>query len=119
MISSSPVRFTSIREVEALSRVHTRTAINTLLEVCENKDAPSAARVAAAEAILSRGWGRPQQRVVVEAEAEHLSDEQLAEAIFARLSGFARGSAQRPQAGQIVDGECTEAGSQEPPALVQ
>jgi hypothetical protein len=38
---------------------HTVGAIETLVKVHKNPKAPFPARVAAAEAILSRGWGRP------------------------------------------------------------
>lgn len=90
-------RLATVREVEALARVHTRTAINTLLEVCESKQAPAAARVAAAEAILSRGWGKPKNEMATDSGGEGMSDEQLATAIVARLSGIVRGGQERPE----------------------
>jgi hypothetical protein len=46
-------------EVRAIAREHTVGAIETLVKVHKNPKAPFPARVAAAEAILSRGWGRP------------------------------------------------------------
>ena len=36
-------------------------AIRTLRGICAAKDAPPAARVAAAVALLDRGWGKPAQ----------------------------------------------------------
>jgi hypothetical protein len=47
--------------VENLAREHTEAAIRTLAEICGNKNAPPAARVAAATALLDRAWGKPRQ----------------------------------------------------------
>lgn len=44
-------------EIRELARLHTATALATLVEVCENGENESA-RVAAANAILDRGWGK-------------------------------------------------------------
>jgi hypothetical protein len=52
-----------IREVRDLARAHTADAFNTLLGVCQDKEAPPAARVAAAAHILDRGYGKPTQHV--------------------------------------------------------
>jgi hypothetical protein len=64
-----------IREVQDLARQHTPAAINTLVEICGNKKAHPSARVAAATAILDRGWGRPMQQVHVEASQSALPAE--------------------------------------------
>jgi hypothetical protein len=47
-----------------LARSHTETAISTLVGVMNQSAAPPAARVAAASAILDRGWGKPAQAIV-------------------------------------------------------
>ena len=44
-----------------MARSHTATAIKTLAGIMGEKKAPAAARVAAATAILDRGWGKPSQ----------------------------------------------------------
>ena len=44
-------------EIRSLARSHTRSALNVLVGVMQNKDATPAARVSAANAILDRGWG--------------------------------------------------------------
>jgi hypothetical protein len=49
--------------VEDLARRHVDAAIATLVEVCGNRDAPPAARVAAATALLDRAYGKPRQAV--------------------------------------------------------
>jgi hypothetical protein len=44
-----------------LARTHSADAIKTLAEICNNPEAAPAPRVAAAIALLDRGWGRPPQ----------------------------------------------------------
>jgi hypothetical protein len=51
----------SLTELKSLARSHTETAINTLVGVMRQEEAPHAARVAAANSILDRGWGKPAQ----------------------------------------------------------
>lgn len=48
-------------EIKSLARSHTETALNTLAGIMRQPDAPAAARVSAATAILDRGWGKPTQ----------------------------------------------------------
>jgi hypothetical protein len=47
--------------IRDLARTHTQEAIDVLLAVVRNQNAPSAALVQACNAILDRGWGRPIQ----------------------------------------------------------
>jgi len=49
--------------VEDAAKAHTPAAIATLAEICADKKVAPAARVAAAEALLNRAWGRPTQRL--------------------------------------------------------
>ncbi len=44
-------------EIRSLARSHTKTAVNTLVGIMAQPKAPPAAGVAAANAILDRGWG--------------------------------------------------------------
>ena len=46
-------------EIRSLARSHTRTAIKVLAGVMSSAKCPPAARVAAANALLDRGWGKP------------------------------------------------------------
>jgi hypothetical protein len=55
-------------EIRSLARSHTEAAMNALLGVMNQSDAPPAARVSAATAILDRGWGKPAQPVTGEDE---------------------------------------------------
>jgi hypothetical protein len=49
--------------------MHSRKAVKTLAAIMNEPRAPYAARVAAAEALLDRGWGKPKQSH--EAEITH------------------------------------------------
>lgn len=55
-------------EVKSIARGYTQTALQTLAGIMTNEDVPAAARVTAAEAILSRGWGKPTQPISGEGE---------------------------------------------------
>ena len=48
-------------EIRSLARSHTETAITTLSRIMRSAKAPASARVAAANALLDRGWGRAAQ----------------------------------------------------------
>lgn len=54
-----------IKHVRELARQHTESAIRTLAQICEHGEKEQA-RVAAAEALLNRAWGRPEQAVQLE-----------------------------------------------------
>ena len=54
-------------EIASLARMHTKKAVKTLAAIMN--EPPYAARVAAAEALLDRGWGKPKQSH--EAEITH------------------------------------------------
>jgi hypothetical protein len=53
----------AVTEIRSLARSHTRTAINVLVGVMRHPQATPAARVAAANAILDRGWGKATQAI--------------------------------------------------------
>ncbi len=50
-------------EIRSLARSHTETALNTLVGIMRQDAAPAAARVAAAQALLDRGWGKATQPI--------------------------------------------------------
>ncbi len=61
--SGNPKGRPSIKgEVETLARPHTSEALETLVDLMRN-GSPDAVRVAAANALLNRGWGLPRQSV--------------------------------------------------------
>ena len=53
----------SVTEIRSLARSHTRTALNVLVAVMRNTKATPPARIAAANAILDRGWGKAAQTI--------------------------------------------------------
>ena len=52
-----------ISHVRELARQHTQSAIETLAAIMQDDSKKDAARVAAAEALLDRAWGKPTQPV--------------------------------------------------------
>ena len=58
--------------VRELAKQYTEAAIDTLAKVMEDPNAPPSARVAAAEALLARGWGKPQQSIEMSVERVNL-----------------------------------------------
>lgn len=50
-------------EIRSLARAHTETALATLAGIMRQEDAPPAARVAAANSLLDRGWGKATQPI--------------------------------------------------------
>jgi HEAT repeat protein len=50
-------------QIKSLARSHTETAINVLVGIMNKESAPESSRVTAAEALLSRGWGKPSQAI--------------------------------------------------------
>ena len=74
------------RSLTDLCRIHTETAVATLGEIMLDDEAPHAARVSAATAILDRGWGRPKQEI----EAGDNMVGMLADIIAARRAKVAK-----------------------------
>lgn len=50
-------------EIRSLARSYTEAAINCLVGVMSKENAPESARVAAANSLLDRGWGKPTQPI--------------------------------------------------------
>jgi hypothetical protein len=53
----------TITEIRSMARSHTKTALSVLVGVMRNTKAPPPARIAAANAILDRGWGKATQPI--------------------------------------------------------
>ncbi len=82
-------------DIRSLARSHTQKALNVLAGIMEQADAPPAARVSAAQALLDRGWGKPAQTVdmtVRKQIAKELSDDELAGIATGRGEGAAEAS---------------------------
>jgi hypothetical protein len=66
-------------DIRSLARSHTATAINTLVGVMRERKSSPSARVAAAVALMDRGWGKPSQAMEITQDRplERLSDAEL------------------------------------------
>lgn len=62
----------AVRElnVESIARGYTRLALSTLAGIMKGPKYPPSARVAAANSILDRAWGKPSQSVAVDGEIQ-------------------------------------------------
>ena len=68
-------------DVQELARQKSPEAIATLASIMEDDKAPPAARVAAANALLDRGYGKPPQPIsqtLSKIDPSSISDEELA-----------------------------------------
>ena len=53
----------TLKDIGSLARCHTERMVQVLVGIAMQENAAPAARVAAAEALLDRGWGRPKQTI--------------------------------------------------------
>ncbi len=58
-------RPSAIKAVTDLARTYTAEAIATLADLMRDDEEPGGVRLAAASALLDRGWGRPAQSVAI------------------------------------------------------
>jgi len=75
-----------ITELRDLARRHSHVALETLVSVCTDKKQSGAARVAAANALLDRGYGKPTQLLETsdhEKRAKEMTDAELEDIIAA------------------------------------
>lgn len=74
------------RSLTDVAREHTLKAVNCLVAMVEDDEAPHSAKVSAATALLDRGWGRPRQDLGVEMKSDE-SVAALLEAARKRAAG--------------------------------
>lgn len=70
------------RTLTQLAREHTEEAVETLVDIMRDDTAPAAARVAAADKILNRGWGQAPQTITIkdddaQPDLTSMTDDQL------------------------------------------
>jgi len=53
----------SVVDIRSLARGHTESAIKCLASIMVHPDSPPSARIAAANSLLERGWGKPAQPI--------------------------------------------------------
>jgi hypothetical protein len=61
--------------VKELAREYTVQAVTTLAEIMCDPEAPAAARVRSAEALLNRGWGTPESTANVSVSTEPTTEQ--------------------------------------------
>ncbi len=76
----------ALTDIRSLARVHTETCLNVLAGIVKEPKSPQAARVAAANSLLDRGWGKAAQILAGDASADPIqiasvTDEQRAKAV--------------------------------------
>jgi hypothetical protein len=85
-----------VADLQTAARALAPEALSVLAEIMANKRHPAAARVAAANAILDRGFGRPSTAVIVQAPTPTPEEEQrqreLAQSIMKRVEDMTRRS---------------------------
>jgi hypothetical protein len=64
-------------EIRSLARAHTESALKVLAGIMNQDDAPHAARVSAATALLDRGWGKPTQPIAGDDDADAIRIETI------------------------------------------
>lgn len=87
-------------EIKSLARAHTETAIRTLVSIMNQEKSPAAARVAAAQALIDRGWGKATQFVetTIRRVANQMSDDELADI----AAGSGENAADAPDTSQVT-----------------
>jgi hypothetical protein len=88
-----------IRDIKEAAKQHTKQALNTLISVMNDTEAPQGARIQAATAILDRGWGKPQQNVEARIEVADMAKAH-ADALI-RLTNLAREAREERSASMI------------------
>jgi len=90
-----------VGHVRELAREHTAVALGTLVTVMKNAKAPPAARVAAANALLDRGYGRPGSMSVSFNMPELASATDAAKAVAVITAAVASGELTPPEACEL------------------
>ena len=96
----------NVGPVRELAKQHTAAAIETLVKVMEDEKAPPSARVAAAEAILARAYGKPSQSI--EMSVEQVSMDQLTQpdlAVIWARAGISLPTTKVLELPRVIEGE--------------
>ena len=71
-----------------LARAETEESIKALVKIRDNKDAPAAARIAASNMLLDRGWGKPGVRVLQHVDEKRTAREWSTAELVAFLDDY-------------------------------
>lgn len=78
----------AMQEVEALAKVYTHEAIDTIVSIMRNEDSEASVRLRAAEGLLDRGWGKSKAVFRSEGGLGKLSDNELDDEINRRVAAL-------------------------------
>lgn len=102
-------RAKGLGKLRELAQVHTESALQTLVDIMNNKQATENSRVAAANSLLDRGWGKPSQAITglddqpLIPEPSQMSRAELRSSILALIAVEQTSGADSPAGG--VEGE--------------
>jgi hypothetical protein len=88
-----------LKEIQLEARKMSFDALKTLETVCKNSKSPAAARVAAANAILDRAYGKPPQFFTGDADQFRTATEMSDEELLAIVAGGNGGVAKKAEGG--------------------
>jgi hypothetical protein len=81
----------NLTDIRSLARGHTEGALATLASIMHSDEAPPAARVAAANSLLDRGWGKPAQPIDGDGEGGPIAIQAIVRKIVDPKPGSANG----------------------------
>jgi hypothetical protein len=79
----------TLTDIRSKARAHTDAALNCLVGIVNQSEAPPAARVAAANSLLDRGWGKPAQPIDGDGEGGPIAIQAIVRKIIDPKSGSA------------------------------
>jgi hypothetical protein len=77
-----------VAELQTLARQNTALAMQTLLDVMQDKDAPHAARISAANSLLDRGYGKATNAIAFEDTTDYATKPPMSDIEIARRIAF-------------------------------
>ena len=91
-----------VSDVRELAKAHSAEAISTLAEIMRDRDAPPAARTAAATALLDRAFGKPPASMEGRVEVRHSIADTAASVLQALTQ---RAKERQAEQARVIDGE--------------
>ena len=82
------------KDVKELAKAHSKEAVETLIAVMQDKKAPHSSRLLAANSLLDRGWGKPQQTIDanVTTNFDGMTDDELRKFIAREAGAISAGN---------------------------
>ncbi len=99
-------------EVRTLAREHTTEAVEALRSIMSSGDEPASARVAAANSLLDRGWGRSPLAIAGADGGPFEANVELSPAVLALIARTTHGL----DHGKVINGEVVKCDAEKLPA---